>query len=563
MAVRGLGRLLASLPLLLATDFETSSDLDCPECLEPPSVQLLQTHLKPQRGESAEDPLALLLRTCSGFGCIRGYVDLPDAAYSWKDTGTKLEGTTQNVSWTGTVLELTSQRWLPGLVHPSEWTHALAVIRPEGANATASDWCSLYVAFGFYGSAYTPSTSLSSADADVLAMADLAVSTGKTAAVLFNVPAEFLSFGPNGQPIYEDAEMAESEAIFGGVLTLGNSSTNEKPWRPLTKILTELPMAKAVVRAMDAISEYSSSNNLGEISRFALLGTSKRGNTCWHVAAVDQRVAAIAPFVKFLHMEGFLEITERSLGGLPLAAKDYVKLGLLSHKFLDTKPGHWFLNVTDAYDYVELFARLPKLVISAGNDEFLVPDHTHKWWPAVPEPKWNLMVPNSAHIVGGQQVHNLVPTLANFFSSAMHSLQLPKLRWSFEAGTISAELLSGSAKTVKLWQSTTCDGRRRDFRLHNGDVGEACTKCGVESASAFGTCENKNVGWSSSSLAETWPGSHRWIAKVYPPSEGWTAFFIGFDFGDLQLSTEVSIVPLDFPFQNCFKAEGCNTTGLV
>mmetsp|Transcript_1273 Transcript_1273/g.2658 ORF Transcript_1273/g.2658 Transcript_1273/m.2658 type:complete len:568 (+) Transcript_1273:71-1774(+) len=541
---------------------DRSSDPECPECVapEPPSIQLLQTQLKPQRGgrESADDPLALLLRTCSGLGCLKGYVDLPDSAYHWNDTGTRLQGFSKGSSWSATVLELTSQEWLPGFVHPGEWNHALAIITPETVKSTASGWCSLYIAFGFYGSEGTPAKSLTSTDPDVMAMAELAVTTGRPAAVLFNVPAGFLSFGLDGVKI-EDGEMSESEALFGGITALGNISHAAKPWKPVTKILAELPMAKAVVRAMDTISEYSVSADLGEMSRFALLGTSKRGNLCWHAAAVDQRVAAIAPFVKFLNMEGFLHITEQSLGGLPAAAKDYVKLGLMSHEFLSSPPGLWFLNVTDAYDYVNTFARLPKLVISAGNDEFMVPDHTRNWWPAVPEPKWNLMVPNSAHIVGGLQVHNVIPTVAAFFNSAMHSSEMPNLLWNLGNGTIAASL-QGDVKRVKLWQATTCDDRRRDFRLHNGDVGEACKKCGVPSSS-FGSCENKAVGWSSSPLAETWPGSQQWIAKVEPPSKGWTAFFIGFDFGDLQLSTEVSVVPLDFPFQKCFEAESC--MGLV
>jgi hypothetical protein len=221
------------------------------------------------------------------------------------------------------------------------------------------------------------------------------------------------------------------------------------------------------------------------------------------------------------------------------------------------------------------FEGLPKLIVNAGNDDFFVPDHTRLWWPSLPNPKFNLMLPNSPHIVGGSAVLQLAPTISVFLSEVMSNKTslLPKLDWAIDAstGTITAELHDSTSKPtlVLLWEATTCDARRRDFRLHNLDQGEACSRCGKPTKS--GTCENQAVRWKSSKLPETVPGSGRWQAQVKAPEDGrWKAFFIGFLFGGelngLTLTTEVSVVPDIFPFHAPFPEcgeLGCNHSKLV
>ena len=224
-----------------------------------------------------------------------------DDVFGWSQTG-RLDGD----GWVADILHMTSQRWLPSLASPAIWSlwrlnrvspdftlldlffliffgtfwgckdvakpwlrnHTLALITPNDAKQEGP--CLLYIALGFYGSELVPSQWLSSSDKDLLAAAEIAKGTGRPAAVLFNVPAEFLKLNTSS-PLVEDATLSESWALFReeGIL---------KP------TLLELPMTKATVKAMDALGEFA------QLQSFVLMGASKRGNLCWHTASVDPRV---------------------------------------------------------------------------------------------------------------------------------------------------------------------------------------------------------------------------------------------------------------------------------
>jgi len=610
-------------------------DERCPECLadSPPSVQLLQQQIQLSRGAnsllagpagsikgnksssapdvedslSAARTLRVALDGCNRLECLRRYVQMPDPAYSWTDTSRRIHGTVGGISWTGAVISLTSQRWLSGEVTPDVWKHALVIISPHGGTTTDTThgWCTLYVAFGFYGSANQPVETVDETDPNILAAAQISVATSAASAVLFNVPAEWLTFaGDPSQPKIEDAEMAYSWARFAGLSkppgTAEGDGVLPDDWQPMPERIPELAMTKAVVRAMDTITAFSSMEagkpaaatqlpQLGGVplTRFTLFGSSKRGAVCWHAAAVDERVRAIVPLVRSLNLRAFANRSLSCLGGLTATAGDYYKAGIFG-SFMHSRQADFFFNVTDPISYASVYAGLPKYIISASNDDFFVPDHTRVWWDAMPGPKWNLMLPNSPHIVSGDQFVALTPTISAFVRHVMMGAKeaqaidtadtagtsfanvLPRLDWqiSQQTGSITARLLRAAdgtsiePKSVLLWQATTCDGRRRDFRLKNSDVGWACFKCGFPTASG---CSNHAVRWSSTQLPEVSAGSRSWLASVEVPRDGrWRAFFIAFNFvGNLSLSTEVSVVPDTFPFRGCNQKNGCNGKGLV
>ena len=88
--------------------------------------------------------------------------------------------------------------------------HTLVIIRPHNVS---KDLCLLYFAMGFYSSPLVPSWAVESSDEDVQAAAQIALATGHPTAVLFNVPAEFLT--PQGAPHPLQEESPSSLAVCG------------------------------------------------------------------------------------------------------------------------------------------------------------------------------------------------------------------------------------------------------------------------------------------------------------------------------------------------------------
>lgn len=66
----------------------------------------------------------------------------------------------------------------------------MVVITPQNVS---KDLCLLYIALGYFGSPLVPSSHVASSNEDVQAAAKMALAAGTHAAVLFNVPAEYLT----------------------------------------------------------------------------------------------------------------------------------------------------------------------------------------------------------------------------------------------------------------------------------------------------------------------------------------------------------------------------------
>merc|ERR1712013_445571 len=74
------------------------------------------------------------LQECHGYECLKEYVERPDSAYRWEDTGHRLVvgDYLGRGGWTGYYLNLTSQQWLTEeeTSHPL-WWHILVVVVPD------------------------------------------------------------------------------------------------------------------------------------------------------------------------------------------------------------------------------------------------------------------------------------------------------------------------------------------------------------------------------------------------------------------------------------------------
>ena len=153
---------------------------------------------------------------------------------------------------------------------------------------------------------------------------------------------------------------------------------------------------------------------------------------------------------------------------------------------------------------------------------------------------------------------------------------MPSLTWNIseETGDITASVIypagvsSPAVANVTMWSAATCTkgatGQRRDFRYSSLD--DPC-ECGV---AKDGDCLNfEAFSWVSTELHSNENGEY--VAHVDADPDGaWTGFFIDFTFekpatppsglktwpivepGCLDFTTEVSIWPNTFPYEECF-----------
>merc|ERR1740138_407303 len=98
------------------------------------------------------------------------YLALPDASYSWRDTGVRFSGVdnASGVAWTGHVLNMTSLTWTTEMrpLNPV-WWHTLVVIVPE--NLEFNDWATIFLEAGIDNeSGVTSIANRASGDEDVV-----------------------------------------------------------------------------------------------------------------------------------------------------------------------------------------------------------------------------------------------------------------------------------------------------------------------------------------------------------------------------------------------------------
>jgi PhoPQ-activated pathogenicity-related protein len=231
------------------------------------------------------------------------YVHTPDASFAWKSAGTlRAQGAAAHF------IELTSQTWLTtNEVDRPVWNHWLIVMRPERLESTT--------ALLFIGGGNNKDTRTPKVNGD---LARIARDSGSMVAELRMVPNQPLVFEGDGIERGEDDLIAYTWDKF--------LRTGDERWP------ARLPMTKAAVRAMDAITAFSSTPEGGEkrIERFLIAGGSKRGWTTWTTAAVDRRVVAICPIViDVLNVEPSMMHHYQAYGFWAPAVGDYVAHGTM------------------------------------------------------------------------------------------------------------------------------------------------------------------------------------------------------------------------------------------
>ncbi len=283
-----------------------------------------------------------------------------------------------------------------------------------------------------------------------------------------------------------------------------------------------LPMAKAALRGMD-----TTQRKFSGITKFIVVGASKRGWATWLTAATDDsRIIGFAPIViPILNVEAQMDHHWESYGFYAPAVDPYSAFDLFCR--IKCPAGVDWMNIEDPFCYFGESATIsnkPKLMINASGDQFFCTDSLRFYWNQVPGPgtKHCRVIPNASHgMEEGDSFDQALATAMAWGTKVKDNAAQPVYSWVVN-GDNSITVTCGSQPSggARLWQAT--NPTARDFRYEL--IG------GV---------------WTSSVL----PGTTTFTGYCPPPAEGWTAYFVEVDFGsDQKYTTQVVINPDTLPF---------------
>ena len=440
-------------------------------------------------------PLCLVaaLASAADYTALDRYVASPDASFRYT-----LVNKVSVLGVTAYQLDMVSQNWLTTAeVDRSEWHHWLTILKP--AQLTTST-AVLFIDGG------SNSSSPTTPDPTVLQMA---ASSGAIIVDVGQVPNEPLTFTDETFSRSEDAIIAYTWNKY--------LLTGDERWP------ARLPMTKAAVRAMDAVTAFLASAGGGgvQVKNFIVAGASKRGWTTWSTAAVDPRVVAIAPIVfNSLNIQQAFVSQWRAYGFWAPAVADYANAGIMG--WFGTPQMDALMDIEDPYRYLARFA-LPKYIMNSTGDQFFLPDNSQFYFQDLPGEKYLRYVPNTDHSMNSPDV---VTNLLAWVTAVTQNYPRPRFYWKTDRsqGTMRVRVVDAPTKVV-LWQAT--NPQARDFRLET--IGPA---------------------WTSPPLTGQ---NGIYDVSMPAPAQGWTAFFVELTFPGpaglpLVFTTEVVVTPDVYPF---------------
>lgn len=311
-----------------------------------------------------------------------------------------------------------------------------------------------------------------------------------------------------------------------------------------------LPMAKAIIKAMDASQEILTQAYGINITGFILSGASKEGLAVWLAALEDNRAEAIIPIVAdMLNTQKSMQHICEFYGDCPAALNDYKKAGLLNMRstqaaadLMKIEDPFMYLSANYANKYKDRLA-IPKYIINASGDDFFAPDSSKLYFDKLPgDNNYLRYLPNTRHFftLNATSLRLVNEAINSYFYLILNKVTLPKLHWCLYNNKI--ELTSSiKPKTIKLWFSN--NKHKRDFRyfvpsfvqdtillskFHN-----RCDNCYLETIVDFACIENH--------------GQCKISIPLSALKKGWQASFAEahYDIGntDFVITTEINIVP--------------------
>jgi PhoPQ-activated pathogenicity-related protein len=355
---------------------------------------------------------------------LETYLARPEPLYKWEKDG---GGQPTNGS-TMYDLKLTSQEW-----QGMPWTHRVQVFRP--AHVEFPDTALLLVTGG------------DGSPQETLLGQIVADSIGATFVTLYNIP---------NQPLFERREDDLIAYTFQKYLETGDAT-----W-PLL-----LPMTKSVVKAMDALQEFSQQEWKQPITKFVVTGASKRGWTTWLAGAADKRVSGIIPMVyDNLNLAAQMPHQLEVWGQYSEQIADYTRRGLQAQ--MKTPRGAELGAMVDPWTYRERIAT-PKLVINGTNDPYWTLDAFNLYREGLKGQTNVLYVPNAGHnlLAGPEQQQRVLGTATGWFRRVAAGQETPSVELAAgpveEARTPHNYLLTTKAQpaAVRMWVAHSATG---DFR---------------------------------------------------------------------------------------------------
>jgi len=360
-------------------------------------------------------------------GQLASYVAIPDTSYTWREVRSMRLGKTDL-----TELVLTSQTW-----RGIPWKHQLIILRPSTLES-GSTQAFLFIHGGRWKPEYENGQTKLPREARIFTK--LAETLRAPVAVLRHVPF---------QPLFDRREDALIAYTFDHYLESG-----EPDW-PLL-----LPMVKSAARAMDAVQAFTRERWQHPVDAFTVTGASKRGWTSWLTAAVDPRVASVAPIaIDMLNMPAQIALQRETFGGLSEQVQDYANIDLPGR--VNSERGRSLLAMVDPYSYRADLDR-PKLILLGTNDRYWPLDALKVYWDGLPEPKRVLYVPNQGH--GVRDLDRLVGGLSALHRYSAHGEGLPALSWTYavQPDRLGVDVQSNRVpRRVLAW---TASSPTRDFR---------------------------------------------------------------------------------------------------
>jgi len=350
------------------------------------------------------------------------YIARPEPAYKWEKIAQQTNGPVTTYD-----LRVISQQW-----QGTPWAHRVQIFRPAQLK-----FPNTAMVLASFGNGTTGETFVGQAAANA---------TGATVINVFNIP---------NQPLFGQREDALIALTFGKYLETGDAT-----W-PLL-----FPMTKSVVKAMDAVEEFSTQEWQQPIDKFVVGGASKRGWTSWLVGAVDTRVVGITPMVyDNLNLQKQMPHQLEVWGEYSPQIQDYTRIGLQAQ--MTTPRGQELARMVDPYTYRERLS-MPKLIVNATNDPYWPLDAASLYRNELKGHTNFLYVPNVGHGLNGQELKVAASTAA-WVARVANGAALPTVE--LQGGAVQASgsrqfTVRSTPATVQLWvaHSATRDFRKAQWR---------------------------------------------------------------------------------------------------